>query len=330
MAGNDASPDRPVLQDRSGRLVFFGLLAVALGGCVLLVGVANLALPILARALPQGAALASDWRSTLIGFLTYAMIGGILVWAGAGSARRRRWTPPVMLTLAWTWLILGLFLIAIAAGMLEDLLVLAGPPGEPPPPELLAVVKTVVLGILALGGLLLPAIYIWVYRDEQLLRTCERHDPRPAWTEGLPASVLGLSLVLWAAAALMLPLAVRPAVPLFGLLVTGWPGALILLGGAVGLAALARAIYRRSMAAWWATTLLLVALGASVALTFHVVESAVFLREMGLPEEYLGELPTLESGLRLVHVWGSLALTVISVAYMLAIRGSFASGPGKG
>jgi hypothetical protein len=289
-----------------------------------LFGLANLALPVLGRFLPEGAAPASDWRSALIAFLTYGMIGAILAWTGAGSVRKRRWVRPVMLTLGWTWLLLGLCLVLLAAGMLNDLIALSAPSGQPLPPELASGVRTAVLGVLLAGGVLLPVLFVWVYRDEQLQRTCERYDPRPSWTERCPASVLGLSLLLWAAAALMLPLAVRPAVPLFGLLVTGWPGTLLMLAAALALAGLARGVFRRSMAAWWSVTLALLVLGASVALTFHVLEPAVFLREMGLTDEQLRDLPSLGAGIRLANVWGTVVLSVAGVAYMLAIRGKFA------
>ena len=80
-----------------------------------------------------------------------------------------------------------------------------------------------------------------------------------------------------------------------------------------------------TMAAWWATTLALVALGASVALTAQLVEPAAFLRAMGLPDEHLGDLPSLGSGLRLANLWGTIALTAISVVYLLLVRRQFAT-----
>ena len=103
MAANETVSTERAFRDRSDRLVLFGLLTILLGGGALLFGLANLALPFVEKLLPAAAGLGSDLRSALMGFLTYAMIGGTLIWAGVGTVRKRRWVRPVMLTLAWTW-----------------------------------------------------------------------------------------------------------------------------------------------------------------------------------------------------------------------------------
>ena len=334
MVAKDLSPRPPAFRDRSARLAVCGLLTVLLGGAALLFAVVNLAPAFMGRLLPGLPAPDTDLRTALMGFLTYVLIGGILIWAGVGSLRNRRWTRPVMLTLAWTWLILGLLSIALVAVLLDDLLHLASS-AQPLPPEVVVVVKTVVFGMLAVGGLLLPALFIVVYRDEQVQLTCARHDPRPAWTERCPSSVLGLSLLLWAAAGLLLPMVLRPAVPLFGVLVTGWGGALLLLLGAALSAWLARQIYRLSSAAWWITTLLLVLAGLSVAVTFQVVEPNEYYRAMGYPDAAARGLPAPGPFWKLATVWSSVALTVGSVIYMVAVRKHFGAaqaaerGPGQ-
>jgi hypothetical protein len=324
MRADDTSSSPPAYRDRSGRLAVFGLLTALLGGAALLFALLNLALPVLGRLLPGQLGLGSEPRTALMGFLTYGLIGGILIWAGVGSLRKRRWVRPVMLTVAWTWLILGLLSVALAVVLFDDLLRL-GSLAEPVPSEVILIVKTVVLGILAVGGLLLPALLILIYRDEQIRLTCERYDPRPAWTDLCPDSVLALSMLLWVAAALLLPMALQPAVPLFGVLVTGWWGAALLVLGALISAWLARAVYRLSMAAWWITTVVLVLAGLSVAVTFQIVEPGEYYRAIGYPEAASEDLPTPERFWKLATVWSTVALTLVSVIYMIAIRRHFSA-----
>jgi hypothetical protein len=304
-------------------LVLFGLIAVLLGVGALLVGLLNLVLPFVDELVPPAARGSQDLSTALMGFLTYAIIAGVLIWAGVGSVRKRRWVPAVMLVLAWSWLLFGGCAVLLAAFFLDEMLLLAGPGAAPLPPELARIVTVVVLGSLALGGIALPALYVWIYRDPQLQITCLRNDPRPSWSDGLPRPVLGLSLVLWAAAILTIPMALRPVVPLFGLLVTGAWGVLLTLAGAGITALLALGIRRRSSAAWWATTVLLVLLGLSVALTAHRADPAELTGALGFPEVPTASGSPAGSVARLAVVWASIAVTLLSVLYMAAIHRHF-------
>ena len=323
MLAGDPPADEPVFRDRSGRLAFFGVITIMLGGLAVLLGLASLALPLAVPALYGAAAPPADVPGAVMGLLTYTLIGGALVWAGAGSLRRRRWVPPVMQTLAWTWLLLGLTMIPLLFVVLDDALLLAGSSAGTLPPGVATGLKLALLGVVGLWGLLLPATYIVVFRDPRILETCRRNDPRPDWSERCPQPVLALSLLLWAAAALTVPMALRPVVPLFGLLVTGGWGLLLTLAAAAVSALLARGLFRLSLAAWWSTTALLVLGGVSTALTAWWVDPLELYAAAGYPEDQLPGLEGLGSGMGLVVAWGTLALTALSMVYMVAIRRHF-------
>ena len=98
--------------------------------------------------------------------------------------------------------------------------------------ELRFFVKLLVLGGELLFGVVLPAIYILVFRDPDVLHTCEAADPNTGWLERCPKSVLGLSLGLAACGVLALPMAIQGVVPLFGRVVDGWAGAASTILGA--------------------------------------------------------------------------------------------------
>ena len=52
--------------------------------------------------------------------------GAVMIWAGVGSMRRRRWVRPIMLFISGTWLIVGLFVLLLVLWVLDDLLLVAG------------------------------------------------------------------------------------------------------------------------------------------------------------------------------------------------------------
>jgi hypothetical protein len=338
--GSDRSPNEVTVHapssvstaaevDRSARLVLLGSLAVLLGAGLLVLGAAHLLLP---RLLPGNpASPAADARGVLASALTFAIAGTILIWAGIGSIRCRRWVPAVMKMLGWIWLVGGVLGFAIVAAMIDDLLVLASPPGSGLPPEAALIVKVFLFAGMILGGVVLPGVILLGYRGRAVRRTCEAHDPGPGWADACPGPVLGLGLGLGLAAAMLLPMAARPVVPWFGILLDGWPGSVLTVLLAVLCGALAFAVYRRVPGAWTLTTGTMVLAGISCAVTFGSVEPAELYRLLGYPEPGLEDVG--RGGLlwEAALVWGSLALTLLSVAYMLAIRRQFArSGPPPG
>lgn len=310
-------------KDRSFRLRLFGLLTLLVGLlCFLLALLHLVALPF-AQRLPGAEGLATDTRAFVMGALVYLLLGAAFVLIGRGSMRKRRWVRPMMLTLAWAWLLGGLLVLAFLPGLTDGALATAGEQVDAP--GVFAGIKLFVLALGALAGVVAPATLIWAYRDRDLLRTCEAYDPAPAWTDRCPASVLGLSVSLVAAAALALPLALHPAVPWFGRVVTGWPGGLLILGGAGASVVLARWTYALRPAGWWGSGALLLLTGFSTLITIVRVGPAALYAELGYSEqalEMLGRTGSLSKGW---NGWATALLTLASLAYMAGIRKHFAA-----
>jgi len=291
--------------DRSARLVAFGILATLAGVALAGLGALGALLPFIGgKAGIVG--VAPDPRAAAMGLVVHALLGAAFVSVGIGSVRRRRWAPPLMLTLSWTWLIGGLFSAVVVPGLVEGALTAAGPETLITGGVLLAV-QSVVMLVVVFVGVLIPAAFVVVYRDPDAQRTCEHHDPRPSWTERCPASVLGLSVGLAACAALGVPMALQPAVPMFGTLVGGWPGGILILSGSALLGYLALQCYRLRPIGWWGTTAALVLLGVSTGVTFLRIDPVEIYREMGYPEDQIAMLR------------GALSGTLLAV-YMIGIR----------
>lgn len=304
--------------DHSTRLQFFGGLAVLCGAGSILLGLLHFLLPRL-EAAGNSLSTGSLWMSAL----TYLAIGGVLIWAGIGSLRLRRWTRAVMLVIGWSWIACGALGTVLVAFMLDDLIELALLDVDAPPRAALLAVRASILGLAALAGIGLPGAFILAYRDPAIVRTCVAADPRPDWTERCPLTVLGLSLGLAAVALFSIPLAVQPVVPAFGRLITGWPGTLLLLLGGAFSALLARGTYLLAMSAWWGTVLLLVLVCIAVALTFARVEPTEYFRAFGYPDAQIDVLSRSVLASREFSVGGTIALTLASLAYLVSIRRYF-------
>jgi len=308
-------------KDRSARLALFGLLAILAGCFSVLLGLLHLLL-LAAGGIPGAESIPLDARASAMGVVLYGLLGGAFIWVGAGSMRKRRWARPLMLTLSWTWLLGGTAILLLLPGML-DVVLLGGSPGMPAmDPTLISLVKLLGLGLTAVFGVVVPAVFVWTYNDRNLRLTCEAEHPSPDWTERCPPSALGLSVGLGACGVLALPMALRPAVPLFGMLSTGWPGALLLIAGGCACLWLAREVYALTMRGWWATTIFLFLIGLSTWLTLRVSDPDELFRALGYPDDS----PTPGDAFVAVNSWLTVAVTLLTLVYMGAIRKHFAVG----
>jgi hypothetical protein len=318
----DSRPPEPAppFEDRGVRLRLFGSLAILAGCALVLLGLLHL-LPLLgAGGMPAAETGLADGRTYAMGALLYALLGGAFVWIGAGSVRMRRWARPLMLTLAWTWLLGGVCVLFLLPGLL-DLALGVSLPGAPAlDPAVAGLVKLVLMIGTAVFGVAVPALFVWAYHDRGVRLTCEAHDPRPDWTERCPPAVLGLSLGLGACGILALLTALRPVVPLFGALLTGAPAVASLLAGAGLCLWLARETYALRVRGWWVATAFLVLIGVSTWLTLWRAEPAELFRAMGYPEDWLGSG---DARFGTVATWLTAVLTVLTVVFMVRIRKHF-------
>jgi hypothetical protein len=98
----------------------------------------------------------------------------------------------------------------------------------------------------------LPGIFLLFYQRKSVRETCQRCDPNIPWTDRCPMPVLALSILLGSAVAWMPSALLHGAVmPLFGVLVSGVPGAAVLLLVTAAMAYFAWGNYRMQMVAWW-------------------------------------------------------------------------------
>jgi hypothetical protein len=296
-----------IRRDRTTRLVAFGILAILVGVGATAIGLVQLAIALI----PRGGALASDPRSALAGAVIQLALGGAFFIAGTGSIRCRRWAPPILRVLAWSWLVGGLLTLPLVPHTIEQ--ALGGMP------EMVLGAQVMALGVTVFFGVVMPLAFAWAYRGDDIERTCRDHQPQPSWTDGRPASVLGLSLGFGAFAVILLVQLLRPAAPLFGALVVGLPGAGLLVAAAALSAWLAVSTHRRRKRAWWIALAFLVLMGISTAATLARVSLARWYAALGQPPDVLPE----DSGFRFLLVASTALVTAASAVYMVAVRRHF-------
>jgi len=188
-------------RERAG-LLLFGVLEI-FAGIFLAISAAVLT----ALAFGAGGALGLDGLSEpspirAPGFgtaaLLYAGLAALFVMLGIGSIQPRRWVRPLVLYVSTLWLMAGVLLLVVMAGLVLSASragALLEPGAESPDGILGSPIVLLFLGAVSLVlYLLLPAALFWFHRRPALKSALERLDPVLRWTDRCPAPVLSLSL----------------------------------------------------------------------------------------------------------------------------------------
>jgi hypothetical protein len=219
-----------------------------------------------------------------------------------------------MRAVAWSWLTAGATAVLAAPFMLRALPVEAG-----------LVPLVIVEIVLAGAGVALPALFVWAYRDADLVQTCARRDARTTWIDSTPPRALGLALGLALLAALTLPLMLRPALPVGPWIVTGWPAVLLLVALAAASAWLVGPVLRQESRGWWGAVLLTAGTGVAMLVSAFTMDPAELYQRLGYADT---ERDILVGAHGIVTAIG-VALTAGCIVYLLWIRREF-SGAGRG
>ena len=202
----------------------------------------------------------------------YYLIAALCIPLGYGHLRVRRWARTLSLTLLGCWLVVGapltvvFFLILITA---KDL-------------SLLAVLIAAIF--LTLSYLAIPSLLIRFYRSRNVGLTFETRDPRSYSIEKLPLPILVLcSLFLFYAIALHVPIFFNGIFPLFGVLLFGLQGILMIDFSIMCLLGLAWGVLKLKNWAWWGSLIYVILLILSLMITFSRYSFSDILAGMVFP-----------------------------------------------
>lgn len=257
------------------------------------------------------------------------MYGGLavaLVWLGIGSIKARRWARALLLIFSWSWLVMGLVVLALMTFVMPKMMATvptSGTTNQPAlPPEVKAAAMTVMLVVFGVIFVILPAAWVFFYKSHHVKATCEVRDPVTCWTDACPLPVLGFCLWLLLAVPMMLvmPLTGHCVMPFFGTFLTGGPAALFCLAVAVIWGYSGWSLYKLEPRGWW---LMLIALGASMVsglLTFARHEVAEMYELMNYSQAQIEEMQ--KTGLLQGNSmeWLMVYSTVPFLIYLLCIK----------
>lgn len=232
---------------RPAGLVILGALEVLLGGLSGLLAVFVLFLQDKMPMMPPK----FIWMDVFM-FLGLALLWMVL---GIGSFMAKRWARALVLITAWSWLVLGTlgFGITLYQWIFPDA-AQAAQFATLSPGTLTAIHAGTSLVMLVLGTIL-PLVLVLYYSRDKVREACESLDPGPSWVDGVPLPVMGLCLWMFLGGLLVFPMTAffNFATIIYGVVVSGVVGGVIMfICGAINLA-LAWGLYRLRIAAWWAS-----------------------------------------------------------------------------
>ncbi|MGA2497338.1 MAG: hypothetical protein ABSH20_06335 [Tepidisphaeraceae bacterium] len=304
-----------------GGLMAFGIISILIGA---MAGCMSLAMPLTlaaSKVAPAGAP-ALTIGSVVTALMFYIVIAVGFIWTGIGSCQCRRWVRPLILCIAWPWLVMGSLAGIMVVPMMRDMPLPATPGAPAQARTIVLVVGGVVMAIVYIA---IPLAYICFYQRRSVRTTLNLCDPRPRWTERCPMPVLGLGIWLLIFGLGSISMLQYRCVPLFGTYVTGLPAAGLILGLAAAIVFAAWACYHQRPAGWWIALLAILGWAVSALLTFHFVGIMEFYRHSGLPRDQMALLeqqPVLHGHLPMLMaaVFGT-----VCTAYLLYVRRYFAS-----
>jgi hypothetical protein len=280
-------------RDRTTGLIVFGILEILLGALfLLLMALMGLGLAFASR--HGGAAVTPRAIIPAVGI--YGVGGTILIWLGIGSILARRWARALWVCLSGVGFAMGVlcvpFVVYITKVELPRTMAANGGPGQP----VAHMVQIIMLGFLLLFYLIIPGTLFLFYRSVHVKRTCEVRDPKERWTDRCPLPVLALSLFTAFGGCFFLALLPFLAVfPVFGILVTGVTGGILMLAYAGATLYVAWGLYRLKIGSWRLLLGLMVVMTLSGTITLWNAD----LRELYMNAGF--DLPSATQASELAH-----------------------------
>ena len=227
-----------------------------------------------------------SFRQVIAGLMVYVFFAVWLIWMGIGTIRARRWARVLMLAGSWFMLVCGMMAMVMMFYIMPKTLTAPSLPDE--------TVTAVLVGIyivLAIIYLLFPAIGVLFYGNRNVRATIDHRDPKPSWTEQCPLPVLILALMLTLATTSILMLCfMNFATPFFGTIISGWPGAVVLLCSLGILISLAVGVYKLRLGAWWGALAMLLLGTLSQVITYSRIDIMDYYVAMGYSDRMLLQL----------------------------------------
>lgn len=317
----------PGFRDRRGQLIIAGVLEILIG--LFFAGMVPLLLFSMSvtAAMPAAAGPGMSAWSMAAALLVYAGGAVFFIWMAVGTFQARRWARALMLVISSFWLIGGIAGLAVWLWIMPRIFgaAMMGPStgSSPAIPDSVRIMVQIITTVIAAGlYVVLPGIFLLLYRGEDVRATVEAADPVPRWTDRCPLPVLALVVMLGYSSLGCLFMLAYPLFPFFGVFLTG-PAAVvlaILLAGV--LAFLTREVYRLRMLGWWGTIVVVLLGGLSYVVTLGRGGLMEMYRKMGFTPQQLQMMQSMLGSPGWLTLWTA-AVTVAFLGYVVYLRRYF-------
>ena len=311
-------------KDRKVGLVLFGIGQLMIGlVCAIMV-------PLMILGVLVGAAVDPSTRaniSTIIpGVMFYLAVAVCFIWVGIGSIQARRWARTIILVCSWLAFACGVGGTAVWLFIAPDMFSAMGELGQMPSfmAEIMQVVIMVFMICIYIVG---PGAHILFYRSRHVKATCETRDSRIRWTDKCQPHVLALSFLFWMwGGSLLMMCGYNFALPFFGRIITGGPGALVMLTCMALSFWLAWGLYKLRPSAWWGSLFFTLVYIVSVAATFSQITLIQYYEAMNFPSEQLDLMRAIDLEKNTFLGISMLAYAIVFIGYIVYTRRFFPGG----
>jgi hypothetical protein len=229
--------------------------------------------------------------------------------------RLRRWAGPLIVGLTATWVLIGVAKVAsviVFGPAVQRALASSVPATSPTTPPGGFVVGAIMLFFIMV---LLPGGFLYFYSRDGVRQTLEYFDPRPAWTDRVPLSVIALSFWLMLGALRALSATAWGMLPAFGWQLHGGSAVGAWVAVALVFALLAWGVIVLKPFAWW--------MAVAVAL-LNVGSTTMTISRLGLAEFHrYSASPTARIDATL-WIAQDLAYSAVLLSYLIWVRRFFA------
>ena len=341
-------PLPPIPHDRRTGLIVFGIFALVIGGLAACSAIFTPLMLLMASAMQPGAGAPAagggtimvhgsqpDPRSIPSAVMLYVVVAAAFIAGGVGSIRTRRWARPLMLSVGWTWLLVGVFGMVILAALLPSMQEMMAPsagagPGPPAMPAGFTSALMWITGAISfVMYIVLPGIFLFFYSSRHVRATLEHYDPAPGWADRAPVSVFTLAVALAVSGLFTLAMVTYGMFPLFGTMLTGPAamGATVATAGVFLLAAYL--VYRLRMSGWWLTMLISVVLPLAMIVSMQRLGIIAMYEHMGLPPEQIEAVRDNDLIRGPLIPIATAVMGVFGVVYLFAVRKFFVASAGS-
>jgi len=203
----------------------------------------------------------------------YYAAAAIFIPLGYGHLKLKRWARSLSVSLLFTWLAIG------APVVLAVFFVLAGTK------ELSLFGLILWSALLAAAYFVLPFLLLRFYKGKNAVWTWEEKDPKTYWLDALPTPVLTLAILgVFYIIILYMFILMNGIFPVFGFLLSGFPGILALGAAILGLAWLVWGLLCMRRWAFLGISTFILLFTASVFVTFCSLSYSGILGALALPK----------------------------------------------